>query len=286
MTTLTGVFAPVNAWTRISSPSEGRFMERIAPGAFTRTIAEDRDAVRCIFEHGMDPTTGMKPLGRITDLRETQRGGEYSVELLDADYVRSIVPGLEAGVYGSSFRFRLRKEQLVQYPGRSSTWNPKRLHERTILDLQVREVGPTAFPAAGNTSANVRSSSVRLAPNVSARIVDAPRELGVGPVPVSVRALRKAARGSPRAHDLIVALQRGARIQIEWEDEYSFSRGMVIPRGIDRGPLSGETLTSRGRLSSRLATPRHGGRHWRLDDPDDTGDGWRIEPARKPSYAL
>jgi len=233
MSTLSGVFAPIGIWSRISSPGEGRFIERIAPGALARAIAEDRDSIRVIFEHGMDPTVGMKPLGRLVDLRETERGGEYAAELLDADYVRSVIPGLEAGVYGSSFRFQLRKEQLVQFPGRSA-WNRKGLPERTILDLRVREIGPTTFPAAGGTSANVRSVSMRLAPNVSARIADAPRELGVGPVPVSVRALRRASTQSPTAHQLLAELQRGGRIVIEWEDEYSFARGAVLIRVLVR----------------------------------------------------
>jgi phage head maturation protease len=105
MPTLHGVGAIYGEWTEINSRVEGHFMERFASGSFTKTINEGRDRIRCLFHHGQDPSIGYKPLGSITDLSERGQGVEYDVDLFDADYVRALVPGLEAGVYGSSFRF-------------------------------------------------------------------------------------------------------------------------------------------------------------------------------------
>jgi phage head maturation protease len=40
--TMVGHFARFNQWTEIDSAFEGRFMQRIAPGAFVRTFKNDR----------------------------------------------------------------------------------------------------------------------------------------------------------------------------------------------------------------------------------------------------
>ncbi len=154
MPTLHGRGAVYGEWTEIGpSRYEGHFMERFAPGAFAKTIGEQRDRIRCLFNHGQDPSIGMKPLGPITDLSERGDGLHYEVELLDTDYCRSLVPGLEAGLYGSSFRFAA--EQKTDERKRIS--NPKGLLERTIHAASLRELGPTPFPAYGGTTAAVRS---------------------------------------------------------------------------------------------------------------------------------
>src|SRR5262245_19007261 len=105
MPTLVGHFARFGEWTRIDSRAEGLFMERILPGAFARTIREDRSSLRVLFQHGKDPQLGDKVLGPITRLEEDDSGVRYEVPLLDTAYNRELIPGLEAGVYGASFRF-------------------------------------------------------------------------------------------------------------------------------------------------------------------------------------
>lgn len=153
MPTLHGVGAVYDEWAEIRSHVEGHFMERFAPGSFRKTISEGRDRIRCLFHHGQDPNVGVKPLGTITDLSERGRGVEYSVDLFDADYVRALVPGLEAGVYGSSFRFGIVKKE----DERKRISNGKGLLERTIREASMRELGPTPFPAYAGTTAGLRS---------------------------------------------------------------------------------------------------------------------------------
>lgn len=155
MPTLHGVGATYDEWTEINSRFEGHFMERFAPGSFRKTISEGKDRIRCLFHHGQDPNCGVKPLGTITDLSERGRGVEYDVELFDADYVRALVPGLEAGVYGSSFRFGIVKKE----DERKRVSNDKGLLERTVREASMRELGPTPFPAYAGTSAGLRSIS-------------------------------------------------------------------------------------------------------------------------------
>jgi HK97 family phage prohead protease len=151
-----GHFAVFNTWTEIDS-WEGTFLERFAPGAFKKTITENRESMKVLFQHGYDYVIGDKPLGPIDELLEDETGAFYAVPLLDARYVREDVqPGLEAGLYGASFRFRVIREELDEEPG-VSDYNPRGLPERTVKEAQVPEFGPVTFPAYESASAGMRS---------------------------------------------------------------------------------------------------------------------------------
>src|ERR1041384_5720126 len=156
MPTMTGHFAVFNQWTRIESAWEGTFMERVAPGTFAKTIRENRANMRVTLNHGSDPQAGDKPLGPIEVLNEDETGAYYEVPLLDTSYNRDILPGLQAGLYGASFRFRVMKEAFDQKPKRSD-YNPDGLPERTIKEASVEEFGPVTFPAYAGATAAVRS---------------------------------------------------------------------------------------------------------------------------------
>ncbi len=154
--TLTGHFSVFNAWYEVDSVWEGHFLERVAPGAFKKTFAENRDQIKVTFNHGQDPQLGDKVLGPIVELREDETGAYYEVPLLDTSFNRDLLPGLKAGVYGASFRFRVMKEEFNQKPG-ASDYNPEGLPERTIKETAVGEFGPVTFPASASASASVRS---------------------------------------------------------------------------------------------------------------------------------
>lgn len=158
---MTGHFAVFNQWTEINSLFEGNFLERFAPGAFRKTIDEQREAMQVLFQHGHDPQVGDKPLGPIDELKEDKAGAYYEVPLLEASYVRdSILPGLKAGLYGASFRFRAIIEEINEDP-EASAYNPHALPERTVKEAEVREFGPVTFPAYAGASAGVRSLTDR-----------------------------------------------------------------------------------------------------------------------------
>lgn len=151
---MSGHFSVFNEWTRISSSWEGEFYERIAPGAFAKAFKERTPKV--LFQHGKDPQVGDKPLGSVRSVTEDSRGASYEVELLDTSYVRDLIPGLEAGLYGASFRFSVVKEDWDQSPKRSAH-NPDGLPERTVREARVPEFGPVTFPAYAGATAGVRS---------------------------------------------------------------------------------------------------------------------------------
>jgi HK97 family phage major capsid protein/HK97 family phage prohead protease len=151
-----GHFARFNEWAEIDSTFEGHFMERIAPRALARTLARDRGRLRVLFQHGRDPQIGDKVLGIPQTLREDELGGFYEVPLLDTSYVSDLLPGLRAGAYGSSFRFKVTREEMNDTP-RVSSYNPKGLPERTIREVKLMEFGPVTFPAYEGATAGVRS---------------------------------------------------------------------------------------------------------------------------------
>lgn len=156
MPTLFGYGARFNEWTPISSYFEGEFLESIAPGAFRKTIRERGEQIRCLFQHGYDPVVGDKPLGPFDVLREDGEGLYYEVPLLATSYNDDLVPGLESGLYGASFRMRVTREEFDEDPG-VSDHNPEGLPERTIKEIQLFELGPVTFPAYDGATADCRS---------------------------------------------------------------------------------------------------------------------------------
>lgn len=171
MPTLHGHFAVFNKWTEINSWMEGNFLERIAPGAMKKTFRERTPKV--LFQHGQDPQIGDKPLGTVESLAEDATGAAYEVLMLDTAYNRDLIPGLEKGLYGASFRFKVMREELVEEP-KASADNPKGLPERTIKEAQVMEFGPVTFPAYADATAGIRSLTDEV---LLGRLLDDPEKL-------------------------------------------------------------------------------------------------------------
>jgi HK97 family phage prohead protease len=151
-------FSPFGVWYEIDSFWEGRFLERTVRGAFSKTIKESGDRVRSLFNHGYDPQIGDKVLGSIEDLREDSDSAVGLVRLFDTTYVRELLPGLEAGQYGSSMRMRVVKEEWNEEPD-PAEHNPTGIPERTILEVRLFEFGPVTWPANTSATATVRSGT-------------------------------------------------------------------------------------------------------------------------------
>lgn len=156
--TMFGHFAVFDQWTEIDSWYEGRFLERLAPGAFADTLSERAESVRVLYDHGTDPAIGNKPLGAPDVLREDKEGVYYESELFDADYVNQLLPALRAGQLGASFRFGVVAESWSD-PKRATNHNPAKLPERTIEAVDLYEFGPVTFPAYEAASAGLRSGT-------------------------------------------------------------------------------------------------------------------------------
>ena len=145
---LVGYAAVFNDDTLIDS-WEGKFTERIAPGAFTKTLAERASRVKVLFNHGFDPTIGDKPLGKPSRMEERGKGLWVEVPLDDTSYNRDLAASIRSGALdGMSFRFSVTREE----------WDDSEdLPLRTIRELKLFEFGPVTFPAYEATTAGVRA---------------------------------------------------------------------------------------------------------------------------------
>jgi len=147
--TLEGYAAVFNEWTEINS-YEGTFQERIAPGAFKRTIGMRTPVLQ--FDHGTHPLIGSIPLGRITSITEDSHGLRIKARLSDNWLVEPVRDAIRDGaIQGMSFRFRVVDEKWVR--GKNGP-------ERTITETELFEAGPVVFPAYEKTSVGVRSREI------------------------------------------------------------------------------------------------------------------------------
>jgi HK97 family phage major capsid protein len=151
-------FSTFGDWYEVNSLFEGHFLESIDRHAFDRTIAENRSNMKVLFDHGHDPQIGNKILGPIESLSVDDAGPLAHVPLFPTTYNRDLQPGLEAGAYGSSFRFTVDDDVWDRSP-RASDYNPDAIPERRITSASVMEFGPVTFPANPNASAGMRSTT-------------------------------------------------------------------------------------------------------------------------------
>jgi len=156
MPVMRGHFAVWDTPTEIRSAYEGHFIEKFAPGSMNKTLSEARDRIKVLFQHGKDPQIADKPLGPIQRLEPDATGAYYEVPMLDTAYNRELIPGLEANLYGASFRFQVISEDFNKKPKRSEE-NPHGIPERTVTEAKVVEFGPVTFPAYQQATAGLRS---------------------------------------------------------------------------------------------------------------------------------
>lgn len=157
-------FSVFDAWYEIDSWWEGQFLERTARGAFKKTIAEhnarksESAGVKVLFNHGYDYHIGDKLLGGIESLAEETDSPLGVVALDDTTYNRDLLPGLRRGGYGSSFMFRVLRDEWDEEPEPSED-NPKGIPERTIKEVRLFEFGPVTWPANPDATAGLRCAS-------------------------------------------------------------------------------------------------------------------------------
>lgn len=161
--TLEGYAAVFNEYTEIDS-WEGTFKERIAPGAFKKTLSERTPILQ--FDHGTHPLIGSLPLGVFTSIKEDEHGLRVKARLSDNWLVEPIRDAIRDGaITGMSFRFRVIRDQWSK--GRD------KMAERTINEVALYEAGPVVFPAYEQTTVGVRSREILTAlndPNLRAEL--------------------------------------------------------------------------------------------------------------------
>jgi HK97 family phage prohead protease len=157
--TLYGHFSVFDTPTVIRSAWEGEFVERVAPGAFAKTIAERGDQIKVMWNHGRSEILPEVPIARLTNVGEDTRGGYYEAELFNG-LPEWLYEGLRANQYGASFKFATVRDVWNDNPERSDL-NPDGLPERTVTEAKLFELGPVTWPAYAEATAGVRSLSDR-----------------------------------------------------------------------------------------------------------------------------
>lgn len=127
----------------------GIYRERVAKGAFAKTIKERRGLIKVQYDHGHHPVLGSIPIGSLRDIREDEHGLFVSVRLHDNWMTEPVRDAVRSqAVSGMSIRFKTTKDEW-DYSG-----DPE---QRTIREVKLYEVGPVAFPANEATSVALRS---------------------------------------------------------------------------------------------------------------------------------
>ncbi|WP_280371150.1 HK97 family phage prohead protease [Nocardia wallacei] len=181
--TLDGYGAVFNADTIIDS-WEGRFKERIAPGAMKKSFRESPPIIQ--FDHGRHTLIGSLPVAELRSISEdvdpelAPEGGAHVIgRLFDNWLVEPLRDAIRAqAVDGMSFRFSVVREEWRDAEGKpitndqalfaalERTWYEDvpddELLTRTLKELKVPEIGPVVWPAYEQTSVSVRSQVIDL----------------------------------------------------------------------------------------------------------------------------
>lgn len=132
-----------------NSPTDfGAFQERVAPGAFRKSL-EGGD-IRALWNHDSNHPLGRTTAGTLR-LSEDAKGLRFSVDLPETTMGRDARVSIQRGdVTGVSFGFTVPKggDEWAMIGGKRT---------RTLLDVGLMEVSPVTFPAYQATQVEARS---------------------------------------------------------------------------------------------------------------------------------
>lgn len=145
-TTIRGYAARFNV---VSEPIGGRFVERIAPGAFDDVLGND---VRALINHDPSLILGRSTAGTLR-LSVDGQGLAYEVDLPDTAYARDLATSIGRGdINQSSFGFSLDLD------GEEWSRADGGMKVRTIVRVKrLYDVSPVTYPAYQEASVALRS---------------------------------------------------------------------------------------------------------------------------------
>jgi uncharacterized protein len=146
---LRGYAAVFNSPTNIG----GLFTEQIAPGAFSRTLAEDDQVM--LRDHKSELLLARRSAGTLT-LTQDNIGLAFQVTLPNTSLGQDTYENVRLGnLKGCSFMFIPREEDW--------SYDTSGNLLRSLIDVQCAEVTLTAFPQYDSTSVDIRSVRSKLA---------------------------------------------------------------------------------------------------------------------------
>lgn len=129
------------------SENLGGFRERIAPGAFEKTLREGD--IRSVWNHNPDYVLGRTKVDTLR-LKEDEHGLAIEIFPPDTQWARDLMVTIGRGdVDQMSFSFSTIRDEWGTRDGQT---------ERTLMEVKLFEVSPVTFPAYPQTSVQVRSA--------------------------------------------------------------------------------------------------------------------------------
>lgn len=125
----------------------GEFYERVAQGAFTKSLEEN--TIKALWNHRSDYVLGSTKNNTLR-LQEDATGLRFEIDLPNNSWGKDAFESIQRGdVDGVSFGFRVRKDAWTYV-------RDEDVYERTLLDIDLREVSPTPFPAYPDSQVSKR----------------------------------------------------------------------------------------------------------------------------------
>jgi HK97 family phage prohead protease len=121
----------------------------VRPGAFTRTLKNNRDQIQVLVNHGMDPRWGMSPVATVKDMEQDSHGLKIAADIIDHPEFDPLVASLQAGA------FRAMSIQF-EVPEGGESFNDDGT-ERDLNEIKLWEFGPVTFPANDAATAYIHS---------------------------------------------------------------------------------------------------------------------------------
>lgn len=123
------------------------FREKIRKGAFVSSIKKTN--VRALWNHNPDYVLGSTKNGTL-QLEEDDKGLRFELELPDTQAGRDAAVSVSRrDVDGMSFSFEAKKQEWDEKDDKNVI--------RTLIEVDVKEISPTAFPAYPSTKVVARS---------------------------------------------------------------------------------------------------------------------------------
>jgi HK97 family phage prohead protease len=123
------------------------FKEKIRSGAFANSLKNNN--VRALWNHNSDFVLGSTKAGTLR-LSEDDKGLHFELDLPDTQTGRDAYTTIKRGdVDGMSFGFRVKRQE----------WDEKDRKNivRTLIEVDLREISPTPFPAYPDTKVKART---------------------------------------------------------------------------------------------------------------------------------
>lgn len=119
------------------------FYEKVGAGAFSRSLKEN--TVKALWNHDSNLVLGSTKSNTLR-LREDTLGLYFELDLPNSDLGKNSYETIKRGdVDGVSFGFEVRNDSWAYL-------QEEDVYERTLLDVDLREISPTPFPAYESSS--------------------------------------------------------------------------------------------------------------------------------------